>query len=243
MLRPEPAVQYKRLVKRTAVSALRTVFSAEYPDPQLVDLFVSTTNPIKREHFPAIVIRFNEGVVRNAGISHQETITNKDDLVQTVRHFYFEGSIQFLLYALSPLDLDILSDSLIELLAFGGLDRLMNKFFSKIYDDIEDGYQFSIASDSINGGAETQSNLDWLPEDVLLYQSSYTVKCFGGFYSLLDKGSLNDYVDEVIAYGTPSYNQQEEELFDTIGRNNPQYGYIRGRGVISALEDFSDFPF
>lgn len=243
MLRPEPAVQYKRLVKRTAVGALRTIFSPEYPDPQLKDLFISTTNPIKREDFPAIIIRFNENIVRNAGVGHEEVVENADQLDQVVRHFYFEGSIQFLLYALSPLDLDILSDSLIELLAFGRLDQLMNKFFSKIYDDIDDGYQFAIASDSINGGSEMQSSLDWLPEDILLYQSSYTVRCFGGFYSLLDKGSLSGYVDEVIAYGTESYEQQEEELFDSVGRYNPQYGYIRGRGEIFALEDFSDFPF
>jgi hypothetical protein len=242
LLRPEPAVQYKRIVKRVLISALRTVFSEQYPDPQLANLFVSTTNPLKRENFPAVIVRFNENFVKNAGVSHQEMILNDNNFNQSSRHFYFEGGIQFVLYALSPLDLDVLSDSLIELLAFGRLNSLTDKFFSKVYNDIEDGYQFSIASDQITASGESVTQPVWFPEDMLLYQSSYTVKCHGAFYSLLDKGTVSGYVDEILAYGNESYQKEEELLFHTVGNYNPQTGYIRGRALISSIEDYFDFP-
>ena len=149
-LRPEPAVQYKRLIKRTLVSALRSVFSNEYPDPQLRGLYVSTAFPLKREQFPAVIVSYNETHVKNAGVGHFEEIVNEDYETNVLRHFMFEGSIEMTCYALSPLDLDILSDSVMELLAFGRIDLLLNKFFEVVYEDIGDSAQISVHSDFLN---------------------------------------------------------------------------------------------
>lgn len=242
MSRLEPAVQYKRLVKRTAIGALRSVFSSEYPDPQFKDLHVSTTNPLKREEFPCIIMRFNEEQIRNSGIAHKEVLANEDGLHQEFGHFFFEGSIQFTVMAMTPLDLDILSDSLVELLAFGKLDQLMNKFFTRIYEEIPEGYQFSLASDSIRAGGERAQQTAWNSEDLLIYEASYTVRCHGGFYSLTEKGSIHDYVNKVIAYGSEKYEEEEEQLFALVGKNNPQTFYIIGEGIVSALEDYEPFP-
>lgn len=146
---------------------------------------------------------------------------------------------------MTPLDLDILSDSLVELLAFGKLDALMNRFFTKIYDDTESmdgGYQFSIASDQINASGERTNQTSWGSEDLLLYESGYNVKCHGSFYSLEDKGSIHDYVDKIIAYGSETYQQEEEELFTLVGKYSPQYFYIKGEGIISSEEDYITFP-
>jgi len=241
MLRPEPAVQYKRLVKRTMIGALRSVFSFEYPDKQFAELYVSTTNPIKREQFPCIIVKFNEKSIQNSGVSHEEVLSNDNGLHQSVRHFYFEGAISFTISALSPLDLDILCDSLIELLAFGRLNSLMSKFFSRIYDEIEDGYQFTIASDKISGGQESTAMTQWNSEDLLVYQSSYLVNCHGAFYSLLDKGQIHDYVDKIIAYGSETYDKEEQKLFEIVGKVSPQYYYIKGEGIVSSVEDYAPF--
>lgn len=246
MFRPEPAVQYKRLVKRTTVGALRSVFSLDYPDPQFKDLNITTTNPIKREDFPCIVAKFAESIIRNSGVSHQEVLENADGLHQKFGHFYFEGSLQFNIFAMTPLDLDTLSDSLVEMLAFGKLDALMNRFFTNIYENVENqtdgGYQFSIASDQINATGERVSQTSWGSEDLLVYESGYNVKCHGAFYSLESAGSIHDYIDNIIAYGSERYEQEEENLFTLIGKYNPQYFYIKGEGMISSEEDYITFP-
>lgn len=233
-LRPEPAVQYKRLIKRTLVSAMRTVFSAEYPDPQLRDLYISTAFPLKREQFPAVIVSYNESHVKNAGVAHFEQIYDEDFLTNRTKHFMFEGSIEMTCYALSPLDLDILSDSVMELLAFGRFDNLLNKFFETIYDQMNDSAQISLHSDYLSGTGETTMSTLWGSEDLLVYQTGYTIACSGGFYSTLSEDDITNYIDHIVVYGGQAFEEEQEKLLELFGSNTPDPFYVKGRGIASS---------
>ena len=234
MPRLEPAVQYKRLIKRTLVSALRSVFSDDYPDPQLKNLYVSTTFPIKREEFPAVIVEYKESSVQNAGVAHIEEIYDANFNTVPLKHFRFEGSINFTCYALSPLDVDILSDSVMELLAFGRLDNLMNRFFERVFEEVDDSAQISIHSDYLSPLGESTQATQWNSEDMLIYQSGYSVSCSGGFYSTLKEEDIKNYVEDIVVYGSLAYSEEEEKLLELFGNNSLNPYYVRGRGIVSS---------
>jgi len=231
--RLEPAVQYKRLIKRTLVAALRTVFSEEYPDPQLRNLYISTDHPLKREQFPSIIINYQESYVENAGVGHVEEILDDDFLMITLKHFRFQGKINAKCFALSPLDRDVLSDSLLELLAFGRLDLLLNKFFDVVYSGVPDSAQISLHSDYLSANGESTTNTLWNAEDVLIYETGYTVDCSGGFYSTMKTDDVTGYIDNIIVYGNEPFDKEQEKLLELFGSNSVNPFYVSGRGIVS----------
>lgn len=233
-MRLEPAVQYKRLIKRTLVSAMRTVFSSQYPDPQLRDLYISTTFPLKREEFPAIILEYKENSVENAGVGHIEEIYDDNFNIVPLKHFRFDGSIVFNCYALSPLDIDILTDSVMELLAFGRLDSLMNRFFERVFEEVDDSAQISIHSDYLSPIGESTQNTQWNSEDMLIYQSGYSVACSGGFYSTLREEDIKNYIEDIVVYGSEAFTEEEEKLLEIFGSNSSNPYYVRGRGIVSS---------
>lgn len=235
-IRPEPTVQYRRLIKRTLVAALKTVFTEDYPEQQLRNINVSTAFPLKRENFPAIIVNYNESAVMNAGVGHIELIQDENFLTIPAKHFRFEGSIEFVTTALTPLDLDTISDSVVELLAFGRLDSLLNKFFDRIYRDVPDSAQISFHSDYLNPLSETQMATMWGSEDGIVYQGGYSIAVSGGFYSMLRERDVAGYIEDILVYGSERFDQEEELLLDLIGSNSDDPYYVRGRGTSSSQE-------
>lgn len=233
-LRPEPAVQYKRLIKRTLVSALKTVFSEDYPDPQLKNLYVSTGFPLKREQFPGIIVDYRENNVKSAGVAQIEYLESESFLTVPAKHFMFDGSIQLKCVALSPLDIDILTDSVVELLGFGRLDSLLNKFFEKVYDDVADSAQIAFRSDYLTPLGDTTMSTMWNSEDALIYQSGYAVGCFGGFYNTIKELDVTNYIEDIIVYGGQPFEREQEKLLEIVGSNTVNPFYVRGRSIISS---------
>lgn len=233
-LRPEPAVQYKRLIKRTLVSALRTVFSEEYPDPQLRNLYVSTTFPLKRENFPAIIVGYQEEYVKSAGVGHIEHLNTDGSFTIPAKHFLFEGRVRFSCVALSPLDIDILTDSVVELLGFGNLDILLNRFFEIVYEDVDDSAQIAFKSDYISSLGDSTTQTMWGSEDGIIYQSGYTIGCAGGFYNTFKDSDVSSYIEDIILYGSQPFKVEQEKLLEIVGNNTLNPFYVRGRGIISA---------
>lgn len=233
-VRLEPSVKYKRLIKRTLVSAFKTVFSIEYPDPQLRGLYISTEYPLKREQFPALIVNYDESSVQNAGVGHIENIQNDNFLTVPAKHFRFEGSLSLTCYALSPLDLDILTDSVVELLAFGRLDSLMNRFFDAVYSEVADSAQITVHSDYLSATGESVSNTQWNAEDLLVYQSGYSIACSGGFYSTIREDDIVSYIEDIIVYGGQPFETEQEKLLELVGSNTEDPFYVRGRGNISS---------
>ena len=231
-LRIEPSIQYKRMIKRTLVAAFRTVFSKNYPDTQFKDLYVSTTYPIKRESFPAILVNYNEASVQNMGVAHSEQLQSESGAFYPSRHFMFEGSIDVICVALSPLDLDTLTDSVVEIISFGRLDSLLEKFFESIYKNLNDSAQIALQTDYMKSIAQSTMQNSWDAEDILIYQSGYNIVCNGAFYSNPKENSILEYIDDIIVYGKESLQEQEEELLHMLGNNNPDPFYVKGRGIV-----------
>lgn len=219
-VRREPTVQYRRLIKRTLVAALKTVFTEEYPEQQLRGINVSTAFPLKRENFPAIIVNYSESVVQNAGVGHIEYLEDEDFLTIPAKHFRFEGTIEFVTTALTPLDLDTISDSVVELLAFGRLDALLNRFFDRIYAEVPDSAQISFHSDYLSPLGETQMATLWGSEDGIVYQGGYSIAVSGGFYSTIREQDVAGFIDNIIVYGSDAFTKQEELLLELIGNNS-----------------------
>lgn len=187
---PIQTIQYKTYVKTTLVEALWSVFAA-HPDTILRKTKVTIDFPMDEAAYPAIVVRFYEREIKNAGIAHSEWV-EQDNAPRTYveyKHFLYNGSIEFAVYALSSYDRDIISDSLVQTLTMGDMESYTTPFLTRIYEPgviaepVSANHFININTDQIQGFGETQQIAPWLPEDVMVYQTSYRVGISGEFLS------------------------------------------------------------
>ncbi len=205
VLREEIPVSYKTTINRTLVRGLRDVFTNTYPDADFQSLNIVVDYPLTEIEYPAIVCKYREGQIPNAGVGHAEWFPAPDGSLRKWKHRRFEGQIEFAVCTLSPLDRDVLSDALVEVLSFGDLDELQNNFFIRVYGEIgvEVGtlgllHQISLNTDQINPTGESSSIAPWQPEDVLVYTNGYTIDCHGGFYNTLRTTPPLGYIQNAI---------------------------------------------
>lgn len=205
VLREEIPASYKTTINRTIVRGLKDVFTLAYPDSQFQNLNIATQYPLSETEYPAIICTYREASIPNAGVGHTEYFPAPDGSLRKWKHRRFEGTMEFMVYTLSPLDRDILSDALVEVLSFGELDALQNNFFVRVYGDIgvEVGtlgllHQISLNTDRIDAIGESSSIAPWQPEDVLVYTSGYTLECNGGFYNSLRTTPPLGYIQNAI---------------------------------------------
>lgn len=208
----EKTIPYKTYIKQSLVEALRSVFNG-HVDEVLRKTRVTIEYPNEHAAYPAIIVRFFERDIKNAGVGHSEILTI-DGQDFRFKHYFYTGDIEFAIHALSSLDRDLISDSLIQTIGMGDLTAYTNRFFERIYPDdfsehpkAEFNY-ININTDTISGFGETQTPAPWLDEDLLVYQTSYRVSIGGEFYSLPPETSQAvGYVEEVDDY---PYREDEE---------------------------------
>lgn len=105
------------------------------------------------------------------------------------KHYLYNGDIEFAVYALSSYDRDLIADTVVQILAMGDLTSWTGDLSNAIYEadilvDPESvNHMINLNTDSIQGFGETQQIAPWMPEDVMVYQTSYRVGIFGEFYS------------------------------------------------------------
>lgn len=181
---------YRQLVKTTLVNALRAVYD-EYYDEEFRGIKIATEFPLERISYPAIQVRYDGRGVFAAGVGHEEYFKDNNGVFRQWDHRRFEGTIEFVILTVSPLDRDMLSDSLTEILTMGRMDDLLQQFFWTVYGEPDDQQQ-SFAStiylntDQISDGGESVGPAPWGPEDVLIYQTSMQMDTHGSFYSLVN---------------------------------------------------------
>jgi hypothetical protein len=188
---PINTIRYKTYLKETLVEGLRSVFE-DHVDQLLRKTKVDIDNPTDQESYPAIIVRFYERSITNAGVGHEEylPIDIEEQFWQKFRHSFYSGDIEFAVYALSSYDRDLISDSLVQILSMGDTEDYTSQFLSRIYDaspaekPTSLDHFVNINTDSVQGFGETQTVPPWGPEDVLVYQTSYRVGVWGEFYSL-----------------------------------------------------------
>lgn len=184
----EKTVPYKTYIKQSVTQALKGVFNA-HVDELLARTKVSIEYPTDKVAYPAVIVRFFEREIYNAGVGHEELLTiNSQDF--RFKHYMYKGDIEFAIHALSSVDRDLISDSLVQTFAMGDLTTYTNRLFQRIYTanfsefpKAEYNY-INLNTDMLSPTGETQTPAPWGSEDDLVYQTAYRVGVFGEFYSL-----------------------------------------------------------
>jgi|GEM_PF-1978936 len=186
---PEKTIKYKTYLKTALVEALKPVFNSHI-DQKLQPTKVTIDMPKERQSFPAVVVRFYENEITNAGVGHEEHFFDENKNSWKFKHYFYKGEVELAINALSSLDRDLIADTLVQTIAMGDLAEYTNNFFNRIYPQNSEAYPDSaghfinINADRIVGINESQTAVPWGSEDDLIYTSSYRVEVFGEFYSL-----------------------------------------------------------
>jgi hypothetical protein len=200
----EQTVPYKTWIKSAIVEALRRVFN-NHVDKLLRQVKATIEFPHDRNQYPAIVVRFFERQISNAGVGHVEYLQIEGQTFK-FRHRLYTGDVELAIYALSSLDRDLISDSLIQTLAMGDITDYTRPFLDRIYvsalDKPESEYNtVNLNTDQIMGYGESQTPAPWMSEDTLIYQSSYRFGVLGDFYNLPPNINKSlDFIRHVIQY-------------------------------------------
>lgn len=205
---PIQTVRYKTYVKEALVEALSSVFGIHPDGTTLKNTKVTVDLPIDRASFPAIVVRFYERSLKNAGVAHIELLETEDSsgVYYKYKHYLYNGDIEFAVYALSSLDRDLVSDGLVEILAMGDLEPYAQSFLMRIYSPEPTVEPYSVEhyinlnTDEIQGFGETQQIAPWMPEDVLVYQTAYRISIMGEFYSRVPTDTPLGVIENVPLY-------------------------------------------
>lgn len=182
---------HRRFIVSTLIEALRDVFSNSYNrDPQFQGLKITHTYPLKELDYPCIVVSYQNATVYNAGVGHEEWFTDADGIFRKWHHSRFEGSVNFEIMTLSPVDLDILADALTEVIRFGRLDAQLLKFFTTLYGNPTDPValifnQIMFNADEVTSSGNTASIAPWSPEDLMVYQTELSSEVHGGYYNVI----------------------------------------------------------
>lgn len=182
---------YKTGIKREIVGALRPMFGSTFPYVDLRNqVYVGLEYPMEPVNYPAIYITFNEREIRNIGVGHIEQAVDDNLLPYKVKRWWFEGTINFNIIALNPLDRDRLAAALINILAFhhDGPEEF-SAFYDELYD--ADYVDLTLMTERIIPGGEQVGATPWDSEDELQYGNSYSVAVSGEFTS---NASTNDLV-------------------------------------------------
>jgi hypothetical protein len=176
---------YKVGLKKEVLDALAPIFGASYPDVQLRDrVRVSMEYPLAEIEYPAIILHFQEESIQSGGIGGFWV----DEEEKRYRHWFFEGTLNFVILTKSPQDRDMLSAGLVSLLSFG--DDLPE--FKSFYSDIEDADYVAIQllNGTIQPLGDQVGTVPWENSDEQLYNSTYSIRIFGEFYSEATSGGL-----------------------------------------------------
>lgn len=187
-------INYKMEVKRAVVSAFQTVFNDQetyFPGYKSSELLtkshITIEYPQRPEQYPSLIIGFQERVLKQAGIAHIDVISEN-----TIKQkWYFEGLITVEIFALTSMDRDFISDSVVNMLSFG---RVMNMpFRQKI--EAEANVELQVSLGSLEPVAEqTMSGVSWGLTDQRIYTVGYNFGCIGSF----DSESLyQEYVSKI----------------------------------------------
>lgn len=222
---PQRTIKYKTYIKTAIVQGLQDVFN-HHVDEMLRKTRVETDFPRTEADYPAVLVRFFERSIENAGVGHEEWIDIYDPEDGTYfgqfrfKHYFYKGDLEFAIYALSTYDRDLIADSLVQTLAMGDLEEYTNRFFGRVYqvNEIKDpdsiSHYINLNTDSVMGFGEAQQQTPWASEDDLVYQASYRIGVFGEFYSLppdapagfVEKVTLYPYIEgfEAVPTGDPN---------------------------------------
>lgn len=174
--------EYPIGVKKEVMSAITPMFGEVFPDDDLRNrIHVHLEWPLAREEFPAIYVTYTEGPIQNMGVGHIEYDLSDDGTPGQVKHYRFEGQLNFNVLALSPLDRDKISAGLVNLLAFGEVIPGFEDFKDEIADG--DYVRIVLQTEKITPQGLQTTPVPWGNQDEMIFSQSYSVPLHGEFYS------------------------------------------------------------
>lgn len=238
----QSTIRYRTYIKETMVEAMRLVF-ANHNDQFLRNTKVTVDLPMDRASFPSVIVRFYERRIWNAGIGHYEWVRitpdgTQPELFQRFKHFLYTGDVEFAILGLSSKDRDFMADAIVNIIGMSDTESYMNAFYDRIYNadtSTEPGAKshfINLKSDDFQGFGDQEELAPWMPEDVLVYRTSYRVPIFGEFYSreLTTGGTNYGKVTKVDVY---PYMPPEETLPDPHPEDPAPWVTLDGNIVVS----------
>lgn len=219
MIWDQSTIKYKTYLKEVIVDGIYTAWR-NHPDNLIqsmvfpennVDRHISVEFPTTRASYPAIMVGFSERDIGTAGVGHVEWLKipapdDQPEKFHAYQHLIYHGSLNLTVYALSSYDRDIVSDALVQTLkfwrttedGFAFLDRL---YYTEVEEDpyVQEHY-INLNLDEVQPSGETQTIAPWMPEDVLVYQSSYSIPTMGEIYSPVPEENEYGLVEHVDIY-------------------------------------------
>lgn len=208
-------INYKMEVKRSVVTAFQAVFNNQetyfpgYKSSELLtNSHITIEYPQRPEQYPSLIIGFQERSLKSAGISHIDYY-DENNIAQK---WYFEGLITLEIFALTSMDRDFISDSVVNMLSFG---RVMNVPFRKIIES-EARVDLQLSIGSLEPIAEqTMSGVSWGLTDQRIYTVGYNFGCLGTF----DSGSIYQEYVEGIQIDTTYVGGPFQDISLTLGKD------------------------
>ena len=176
-------INYKMEIKRAVVKSFQNVFNSTedyfpgYKSSELLtNSHITIEYPQKPEQYPSLIIGFKERELKSAGIAHSEIVEN----TAVVQRWLFQGSISIEVFALTSMDRDFISDSVVNMLSFGRIEGF--SFRDYIENNAQVDIQLSVGS-LIPTSEQTMSGVSWGLTDQRIYTVGYEFGCLGGFVS------------------------------------------------------------
>lgn len=182
-------------IKRAVTTAFQTVFKDTenyYPGYKSSELLtkshITIEYPQRPEQYPSLIVGFQEQELKSAGIAHID-VFDENNIAQK---WLYTGTITIEIFALTSMDRDFISDSVVNMLAFG---RVKDKPFRRMIEQ-EARVDLQLSIGSLTPMPEqTMSGASWGLTDARVYTTGYSFGCIGGF----DSGPLfQQYVDGVL---------------------------------------------
>lgn len=172
---------YLRLIKTTAVEAIRQSFQARYPEPDPDGggrgVFVSVEYPVDEASYPAVWVDYEGSELRTVGIAYTET----DASGNAYARWRFAGHVTFTVVALSSNERDMIYDQLIAMTAFAAQSQFPSGFRKAVQDAplIASVWSFDSVEDRPPSAAP---GTPWGTMDVV-YERGFALQVVGEFAS------------------------------------------------------------
>lgn len=191
-------LQYKVGIKRQIVNALRAVYeSPAFPDQELAQkINIELEYPIIQERYPAIYVNWVEKNIMSFGFDNF-TIEDVEGIDQLIRHWVFEGMATLNVMTLDPLERDMISASLLDIMAFCKENSVYRPFRERIYNEEWVSLQLNLGIVTPSG--DQVAPCPWANKDEFVYISSYGINGIGEFFTEPDSGGLVR-IDQVRPY-------------------------------------------
>lgn len=177
-------------IKREIVTALKPLFGDNFPIEALRNrVYVGLEYPYSQVQYPAIYITYQPGTLRNIGVGHIEEGINPDDGTPfMVKHWYFTGTINFNVMALSQSERDQLGSAIVNILSLGEtmpeFETFQDNLLNGTYVDLQ------YLPDIIHPGGDVSDTVPWDNPDERAFGTSYSIDVVGEFYSEPYTGEL-----------------------------------------------------